>query len=96
MFSSPFLTCIVLFFIVEIRCRDPIIKPHSKILWDGASRIGSVVFYQCEEGYRSRSLKNYSVCRDNGQWEDIDLWCEGAHVVTYHLYLKIIAFINQS
>ncbi|XP_024908928.1 sushi domain-containing protein 1 isoform X2 [Cynoglossus semilaevis] len=60
----------------EIRCRDPIIKPHSKILWDGASRIGSVVFYQCEEGYRSRSLKNYSVCRDNGQWEDIDLWCE--------------------
>lgn len=48
------------------------------MLWDGTSHIGSVVHYQCDEGYRTRSLKNHSVCGENGQWEDIDLWCEGA------------------
>lgn len=37
-----------------------------------------MVHYQCDEGYRIRSLKNHSVCGENGQWEDIDLWCEGA------------------
>nr|XP_043881114.1 sushi domain-containing protein 1 isoform X5 [Solea senegalensis] len=60
----------------EVDCREPVIKPHSRILWDGMSHIGSVVSYQCDEGYHTRSLKNYSVCGENGLWEDIDLWCE--------------------
>uniref|UniRef100_A0A3Q3XBI7 Uncharacterized protein n=1 Tax=Mola mola TaxID=94237 RepID=A0A3Q3XBI7_MOLML len=50
----------------EISCQDPVVKPHSKIVWDGSSRIGSVVYYQCEEGFHTRSLKNYSVCGENG------------------------------
>ncbi|XP_034728230.1 sushi domain-containing protein 1 isoform X3 [Etheostoma cragini] len=60
----------------EINCHEPVFKPHAKTLWDGTSHIGSVVFYQCEEGYKTRSLINYSVCGENGLWEDIDLWCE--------------------
>lgn len=68
----------LLSFVVEISCQDPFFKPHAKMLWDGTSHIGSVVYYQCEEGYYTRSLRNYSVCGDNGLWEDIDLWCEGA------------------
>ncbi|XP_026176823.1 sushi domain-containing protein 1 isoform X2 [Mastacembelus armatus] len=60
----------------EINCREPVFKPHAKILWDGISHLGSVVHYQCDEGYRIRSLKNYSVCGANGQWEDNDLLCE--------------------
>ncbi|XP_032371311.1 sushi domain-containing protein 1 isoform X5 [Etheostoma spectabile] len=60
----------------EINCQEPVFKPHAKTLWDGTSHIGSVVFYQCEEGYKTRSLLNYSVCGENGLWEDIDLWCE--------------------
>ncbi|XP_050931096.1 sushi domain-containing protein 1 isoform X4 [Lates calcarifer] len=60
----------------EISCQEPVFKPHSKILWDGRSHIGSVVSYQCDEGYRTRGQKNYSICGENGQWENIDLWCE--------------------
>ncbi|XP_037632671.1 sushi domain-containing protein 1 isoform X3 [Sebastes umbrosus] len=60
----------------EINCQEPVFKPHAKMLWDGTSHIGSVVHYQCEEGYYTRSLRNYSVCGENGLWEDIDLCCE--------------------
>ncbi|TDH12445.1 hypothetical protein EPR50_G00046570 [Perca flavescens] len=60
----------------EIYCQEPVFKPHAKMLWDGTSHIGSVVYYQCQEGYDTRSLRNYSVCGENGLWEDIDLWCE--------------------
>ncbi|XP_074493300.1 sushi, von Willebrand factor type A, EGF and pentraxin domain-containing protein 1 isoform X12 [Sebastes fasciatus] len=60
----------------EINCQEPVFKPHAKMLWDGTSHIGSVVQYQCEEGYYTGSLRNYSVCGENGLWEDIDLCCE--------------------
>ncbi|XP_031704851.1 sushi domain-containing protein 1 isoform X2 [Anarrhichthys ocellatus] len=60
----------------EINCHEPVFKPRAKMLWDGTSHIGSVVYYQCEEGYYTKSLRNYSVCGDNGLWEDIELWCE--------------------
>ncbi|XP_025752695.1 sushi domain-containing protein 1 isoform X2 [Oreochromis niloticus] len=60
----------------EINCWEPVLKPNAKMLWDGTSRVGSVVYYQCAEGYYTRSLRNYSVCGENGLWEDIDLWCE--------------------
>lgn len=64
--------------LVEIKCQQPVVKPHAKTLWDGSPHIGSVVYYQCEEGFYTRSLRNYSVCGENGLWEDIDLLCEGA------------------
>ncbi|XP_062240819.1 sushi domain-containing protein 1 isoform X2 [Platichthys flesus] len=60
----------------EINCQEPVHKPHSKTLWDGTTHIGSVVSYQCDEGYQSRSLNNNSVCGESGLWEDIDLLCE--------------------
>ena len=70
------LTCCL--FVVEINCQQPVNKPHATLLWDGSSHRGSVVFYQCEEGFHTRSLRNFSVCGENGQWEDINLSCEGA------------------
>lgn len=75
---SLYLTTTDLISIVEINCSEPIFKPHAKMLWDGTSHIGSVVYYQCEEGYDTKSLRNHAVCGENGQWEDVDLWCEGA------------------
>ncbi|KAM9391713.1 sushi domain-containing protein 1 [Pholidichthys leucotaenia] len=60
----------------EINCWKPVFKPHTKIVWDGASSVGSVMHYQCEEGYHTRGSRNSSVCGENGLWEDIDLWCE--------------------
>ncbi|XP_035022889.2 sushi domain-containing protein 1 isoform X6 [Hippoglossus stenolepis] len=70
LWSGPTMVC------EEIDCQEPVHKPHSKILWDGTSHIGSVVSYQCDEGYHSRGLKNNSLCGESGLWEDIDLWCE--------------------
>ena len=87
------MTCCV--FVVEIDCQEPVHKPHSKILWDGTSHIGSVVSYQCDEGYHSRSLKNNSVCGASGLWEDIDLWCQGAVFVDrYNEKLLLCPFIS--
>ncbi|KAM8761275.1 sushi domain-containing protein 1 isoform 3-T5 [Acanthopagrus schlegelii] len=60
----------------EITCEEPVVKPHANVQWNGTTNIGSVVYYQCEEGYRMRSLRNYSVCGESGLWEDIELWCE--------------------
>ncbi|XP_056888695.1 sushi domain-containing protein 1 isoform X1 [Takifugu flavidus] len=60
----------------EISCPDPVFKPHTETLWDGTAHVGSVVHYQCEEGFYTRGLKNTSECGANGLWEDVDLWCE--------------------
>lgn len=65
-------------FVVEISCPDPVFKPHTEMLWDGTAHVGSVVHYQCEEGFYTRGLKNTSECGANGLWEDVDLWCEGS------------------
>lgn len=53
-------------------------KPHTKRLWDGTSHVGSVVIYKCDEGYDTKGVRNFSACGQNGLWEEIDLWCEGA------------------
>ncbi|XP_017270013.1 sushi domain-containing protein 1 isoform X2 [Kryptolebias marmoratus] len=60
----------------EIICAEPLFIQHAHRRWDGAPHIGSVVFYQCEEGYYARGQRSYSVCGKNGLWEDVDLWCE--------------------
>ncbi|XP_056274293.1 sushi domain-containing protein 1 isoform X3 [Pseudoliparis swirei] len=70
----PAMTCCLV--VVEISCQEPVFKPRAKTMWDGTSHIGTVVHYQCEEGYYTSGLRNYSVCGENGLWEDIDLWCE--------------------
>ena len=52
------------------------------MLWDNGTRVGSVLHYQCEEGYRPSTNRhspstNRSVCGEDGQWEESDLRCEG-------------------
>ncbi|MED6273966.1 hypothetical protein CHARACLAT_011712 [Characodon lateralis] len=60
----------------EISCMQPPSIKHTKMQWEGTPRIGNVVYYQCEEGYYARGLRSYSVCGENGLWEDVDLSCE--------------------
>ncbi|XP_061907550.1 sushi domain-containing protein 1 isoform X4 [Entelurus aequoreus] len=60
----------------EVTCQEPGMKAHAKRRWDGTAHVGSVVVYQCDEGYHTRSVRNYSVCGHDGQWEEFDLWCE--------------------
>lgn len=47
------------------------------MLWNQTSRMGSRVYYHCVEGYFPASGKDYTVCGENGLWEDNDLQCEG-------------------
>uniref|UniRef100_A0A8C5FG16 Sushi domain containing 1 n=1 Tax=Gadus morhua TaxID=8049 RepID=A0A8C5FG16_GADMO len=66
----------------EIQCGEPLSKPHARMLWDNGTRVGSVLHYQCEEGYRPSTNRhspstNRSVCGEDGQWEESDLRCEG-------------------
>nr|XP_046203723.1 sushi domain-containing protein 1 isoform X4 [Oncorhynchus gorbuscha] len=60
----------------EIDCGEPVFISHAKTLWDQTSLIGSVVYYQCVEGYYSTSGKCYTECGENGLWEDIEIQCE--------------------
>uniref|UniRef100_A0A3P9HRP6 Sushi domain containing 1 n=1 Tax=Oryzias latipes TaxID=8090 RepID=A0A3P9HRP6_ORYLA len=83
----------------EIRCQKPVSKVHSKMLWDGKSHAGSVIYYSCEEGFYTRGLRNYSVCGENGQWEDVDLWCEGAlfkiHITNTSIIVLGVVFLGS-
>ena len=72
------MTCCLL--VVEINCGEPLFKQNAIMFWNGTSRVGSVVYYQCEEGYYTRGMRNYSKCGENGLWEDVDLWCEGINL----------------
>ncbi|XP_061673799.1 sushi domain-containing protein 1 isoform X3 [Syngnathoides biaculeatus] len=60
----------------EIKCQEPVLKPHAKRLWDGTSRVGSMAIYECDEGYDIRGVRSVSLCGQNGLWEEVDLWCE--------------------
>ncbi|XP_007572937.2 sushi domain-containing protein 1 isoform X1 [Poecilia formosa] len=68
--DAPSLSC------QEISCRNPPVIEHANMQWDGTPHGGAVVYYQCEEGYYTRGLRNYSECGENGLWEDVDLSCE--------------------
>ncbi|XP_065107042.1 sushi domain-containing protein 1 isoform X2 [Paramisgurnus dabryanus] len=60
----------------EVDCGDPRFFPHSKIIWDKISRMGSVVVYECDSQFYNSGRENVSVCSPNGTWTDPDFQCE--------------------
>ncbi|XP_067263737.1 sushi domain-containing protein 1 isoform X2 [Chanodichthys erythropterus] len=60
----------------EIQCGSPPVLPHSVLVWNGVSKIGSVALYNCVTGYHSMDTGNVSVCKTNGQWSNPDYSCE--------------------
>ncbi|KAK6312921.1 hypothetical protein J4Q44_G00162680 [Coregonus suidteri] len=60
----------------EVDCGSPPVLPHSVMLWDQTTRIGSVVVYQCNSGYYNVGNGNVSVCTANGQWDQTFFICE--------------------
>lgn len=62
---------------LEIQCGSPPVLPHSVLVWNGVSKIGSVALYNCVTGYHSMNTGNVSVCKTNGQWSNPDYSCEG-------------------
>ncbi|XP_054906828.1 sushi domain-containing protein 1 isoform X2 [Poeciliopsis prolifica] len=68
--DTPSLSC------QEISCRNPPVIEHADMQWHGTPHAGAVVYYQCEDGFSTRGLRNYSECGEDGLWEDVDLSCE--------------------
>ncbi|XP_028980241.2 sushi domain-containing protein 1 isoform X10 [Esox lucius] len=66
----------ITFLCEEIDCGEPLFIPNTKMIWNRTSLIGSVVYYQCVEGYYNTSGINYTECGENGLWTDIKLQCE--------------------
>ncbi|XP_029366552.1 sushi domain-containing protein 1 isoform X4 [Echeneis naucrates] len=61
---------------VEIQCGTPPSIPHSVMLWDKTSTVGSQVVYQCKSGYKSVGEGNISVCSASGEWDEASLLCQ--------------------
>lgn len=64
--------------LVEVDCGVPPPIPHSVMLWDNVSTVGSQVVYQCKSGYRNVGEGNASVCTASGEWDVASLLCQGA------------------
>lgn len=75
---------IVISILVEVDCGVPPPIPHSVMLWDNISTVGSHVVYQCDSGYHSVGEGNVSVCTASGEWDGASLLCQGDYDVSLH------------
>ncbi|XP_060739059.1 sushi domain-containing protein 1 isoform X6 [Tachysurus vachellii] len=60
----------------EVNCGEPRPLPHTVLVWNGSSALGSVARYECETGYRSVTAESVSVCGSDNRWSDVKLHCE--------------------
>ncbi|XP_027023998.2 sushi domain-containing protein 1 isoform X3 [Tachysurus fulvidraco] len=60
----------------EVNCSEPRPVPHTLLVWNGSSALGSVARYECETGYRSVTEESVSVCGSDNRWSDVKLHCE--------------------
>ncbi|XP_022607836.1 sushi domain-containing protein 1-like isoform X3 [Seriola dumerili] len=60
----------------EVDCGSPPALPHSHMLWNKSSRIGTEVVYQCNSGYHNVGKGNVSICTAAGQWEEPPVLCQ--------------------
>ncbi|XP_035022890.2 sushi domain-containing protein 1 isoform X7 [Hippoglossus stenolepis] len=70
LWSGPTMVC------EEISCGLPLIHPRTNLLWDRTSRPGSVVLYECMDGFYPESGTNISVCSLSGDWGEISIKCQ--------------------
>ncbi|XP_068461502.1 sushi domain-containing protein 1 isoform X7 [Clinocottus analis] len=60
----------------EIDCGSPPALPHSHMLWNKSSRMGTKVVYQCNSGYHNVGKGNVSICTSAGQWKRPSMRCQ--------------------
>ncbi|XP_034450998.1 sushi domain-containing protein 1 isoform X5 [Hippoglossus hippoglossus] len=71
LWSGPTMVC------EEVDCGSPPpARPHSHMLWNKSSRVGSEVVYQCNSGYHNVGKGNVSICTTAGQWEEPPVLCQ--------------------
>ncbi|XP_039615440.1 sushi domain-containing protein 1 isoform X3 [Polypterus senegalus] len=73
----------------EMDCGPPPVVSHASAIWDGSTRLGSVVLYECKEGFRHVGEHNFTVCTMDGDWENISLVCE-------EIYCKVPQLIQNA
>uniref|UniRef100_A0A8C1JYQ3 Sushi domain containing 1 n=1 Tax=Cyprinus carpio TaxID=7962 RepID=A0A8C1JYQ3_CYPCA len=60
----------------EVDCGVPVSLPHSAVLWNNSSSLGSVALYVCEAGYRTVGEGNVSLCNSDAKWSRVNMRCE--------------------
>ncbi|XP_040012054.1 sushi domain-containing protein 1 isoform X4 [Xiphias gladius] len=80
----------------EVKCGVPPPIPHSVMLWDKVSTVGSQVVYQCKSGYRNVGKGNESVCTASGEWEEASLLCEAKCGLVPFLANSEVVWHNRS
>ncbi|XP_037115715.1 sushi domain-containing protein 1 isoform X4 [Syngnathus acus] len=60
----------------EITCGPPQTLPHTNLLWNGSVSPGSVVLYECMEGYYQENGDNISTCLTSGEWANVSVNCK--------------------
>lgn len=66
-----------LLWLSEVDCGSPPALPHSHMLWNKSSRMGTEVLYQCNSGYHNVGKGKASICTAAGQWERPSVLCQG-------------------
>lgn len=79
----------MIFICVEIDCGEPLPIPHTVMLWDKTSTLGSYVAYKCDHGYVSIGKGNESVCTSSGKWDATSLSCQGDNHI--HIYVSVMS-----
>ncbi|XP_076020771.1 sushi, von Willebrand factor type A, EGF and pentraxin domain-containing protein 1 [Genypterus blacodes] len=73
----------------EISCSPPLTPPHTNVLWErggggGGSRAGSVLLYECAEGFYQNSGNARSTCSLSGEWGEVSITCKGRVTTSSH------------
>lgn len=76
----------------EVDCGSPPTLPHSHMLWNKSTRMGSKVLYQCNSGYHNVGKGNVSICNAGGQWERPPVLCQGTTTVQIVFCLILFFF----
>ncbi|XP_013769566.1 sushi domain-containing protein 1 isoform X2 [Pundamilia nyererei] len=69
LWSKPDMVC------EEVDCGSPPAVPHSRLLWNKSTRMGTEVVYQCNSGYHNVGKRNVSICTAAGQWAGPSVLC---------------------
>lgn len=68
----------------DVDCGPPSALPHSHMLWNNSTRMGTEVHYECYSGYHNVGKGNVSVCTADGVWERPSVLCQGTVTVLTH------------
>lgn len=78
----------------EIGCGPPLFLPHTKLVWDGSSRLGSAALYECMDGFYQESGTNISTCLQSGEWREVSLKCQGTVIISAHLWYSALSLFS--